>query len=216
MPSHDKPAFDASTYWEQRHRKCGTSLRSVGHINLSDADNAADYAVKLQHMISAIARSGALKGKAILDAGGGIGLLAEAMIDEGAEVCVADISATAIANAKRRAPTAKFECRPIETLAYQAAFDVVVCMDVLHHVVDDAKWKRVLSRLGAAVKPGGVILIQETPAEMGDAPPHVRWRTLEDYRKALAEIGFRISDVESYDLPRQAIQKTILTVRVVP
>ena len=41
----------------------------------------------------------------------------------------------------------------------------------------------------------------------------MRWRTLEDYRKALAEIGLRISDVESYDLPRQAIQKTILTVK---
>jgi 2-polyprenyl-3-methyl-5-hydroxy-6-metoxy-1,4-benzoquinol methylase len=209
--------FDASTYWEKRHQSTEMSLRGVGHVGLSEADNAADYAVKLSRMLSAISRTGALTGKTILDAGCGIGLLTEAIINAGADVCAVDISPTAIANAKQRVPTARFECRSLETLPYKEIFDVIVSMDVLFHIVDDAGWKRALFCLGAAVKPDGLIIIQEffqeqQPKELGDAP-HVCWRTQRDYRKALAERGLRISDLETYNLSCEGAQATILTVR---
>lgn len=210
-----RDSFDPAAYWESRHQRNRDSLASVGHICLSEAENEADYVEKIQHVLAALVSAlGNLRGKCILDAGCGIGMLTKALVDEGAEVCAVDLSGSALSAARRRAPTARFACTPLEVLSYDRAFDAVVSMDVLFHVIDDEKWRRTLSQFAAAIKAGGVILIQEMLTEVhGPRPSHVRWRTLEDYKAALVESGLSISSVESYRLSNEHVEKSILTVR---
>jgi 2-polyprenyl-3-methyl-5-hydroxy-6-metoxy-1,4-benzoquinol methylase len=144
-----------------------------------------------------------------LDAGSGIGVLAKAMSDAGANVTAVDVSPTAVETARALVPSANFECMPLEKITFASRFDAVVCMDVLFHVVDDARWRQVLSRLYEAAKPGGFVIIQEAFAEaVAPHSEHVRWRTLGDYQSEFAHL-----QVETYTLPSEGSEKTILTVQ---
>lgn len=206
-------SFDAEAYWENRHREYRESLKSVGHIGLTEADNLANYEIKIRHVAAALEQAlGSLDGKAILDAGCGIGLLSREIVLRGGRAVGVDLSKTALARSKAYAPEAQFECHPLDLMPYESTFDGAVSMDVLFHVVDDARWKASILRLIRAVKPGGVVVIQEA-FEKGEARhPHLRWRTLEDYRQVLAETGGRIRAVETYISPREGAEKTLLIV----
>jgi 2-polyprenyl-3-methyl-5-hydroxy-6-metoxy-1,4-benzoquinol methylase len=167
----------------------------------------------LDQQIAALEKAlGSLGGKAILDAGCGIGLLSKEIVLRGGRAVGVDLSETALARAKAYAPGAQFECHSLDMMPYESTFDGAVSMDVLFHVVDDAQWKASILRLVKAVEPGGVVVIQEA-FEKGEARhPHLRWRTLEDYREVLAETGARIRAVETYTSPREGAEKTLLTI----
>jgi 2-polyprenyl-3-methyl-5-hydroxy-6-metoxy-1,4-benzoquinol methylase len=206
--------FNAAEYWENRHRKYRDSLRSVGHVNLSEADSQADYEVKISHVVAALEGAlGSLEGKEILDAGCGIGLLTKEIVSSGGSVLGVDHSETAVARARAHAPQARFECLSLDQMPYDAIFDAAVSMDVLFHVVDDTLWEASILRMIAAIKPGGFLFIQESFNMPGEAHfPHLRWRNLEDYRRVLAEAGARISTVEAYPIPHECTVKTVLTI----
>lgn len=87
-------------------------------------------------------------------------------------------------------------------------------MDVLFHIVDDVKWKEAIRRFATAIKADGVIIIQEAFGMKGapHSPPHVRWRTVDEYGTALADAGLEISGTEEYMLPSEEVAKTILTI----
>lgn len=211
-----QPAFNPADYWEQRHQTHQDQLASVGHICQSEAENEVDYDIKIDHITSAISRAlGTVKGKSILDAGCGIGILSEILVKQGANVCGVDFSQAAVSIARQRVPVGRFEDLPLELLSYEASFDGVVCMDVLFHVIDDDKWKLTFSRLAAAVKPDGSIIIQEMLDNITEesGPSHVRWRTLDHYRAFLAQLGLEISSLEKYLLPSEGVSKAILTIR---
>lgn len=214
-----RPHFDAAAYWEKRHRAHGTALTGVGHIELSAAQNAADYDVKLSRVVAALERAvGSLADKKTLDAGCGIGLLTERLEQHGGAVTAVDVSATAIATARQRTSAAvTYHCIPLDAMTWEAQFDCVVCMDVLFHVVDDAQWQRALARLVAAAKPGAPILIQEMLGKAGQNNAiHVRWRSLDMYRDGLALCGAAIERQETYRLPSEEAEKDILTIRCAP
>ena len=153
--------FDAAAYWEKRHRAHGTALTGVGHIELSAAQNAADYDVKLSRVVAALERAvGSLADKKTLDAGCGIGLLTERLAQRGGAVTAVDLSATAIATARQRTSAAvTYHCIPLDAMTWEAQFDCVVCMDVcsMWSMTSMAKG---LARLVAAAKPGAPILIK--------------------------------------------------------
>jgi 2-polyprenyl-3-methyl-5-hydroxy-6-metoxy-1,4-benzoquinol methylase len=207
--------FNAAEYWENRHRKYRDSLRSVGHVNLSEADSQADYDVKINHVVAALERAlGSLGGKEILDAGCGIGLLTKEIVVRGANVLGIDHSETAVARARAYAPQARFECLSLDQMPNDPIFDAAVSMDVLFHVVDDALWEAAVLRMIAAIKPGGFLLIQESFDMPSEAHfPHLRWRNLEDYRRVLAATSARISAVEAYPIPHEGTVKTVLTIK---
>lgn len=113
-------------------------------------------------------RSG-IKGKTILDAGCGGGILSEALAGAGARVTGIDISGEALAAARRHARASGLavdylQATP-ETLAAQRPnrFDVVACMELLEHVPDPVP---VVQACAALAKPGGDVFfstISRTP-----------------------------------------------------
>ena len=99
-------------------------------------------------------------GKDVLDLGCAGGFMAEALDDRGARVSGIDPAADAIAAARAHAAeggrSITYDVGVGESLPYDnAAFDMVVCVDVIEHVQDLAK---VLAEVARVLRPGGLFL----------------------------------------------------------
>lgn len=99
-------------------------------------------------------------GRSVLDLGCAGGFMAEAMVGKGASVTGIDPAVRAIEAARARAAAVGYEVRydvgAGERLPYgNAAFDIVVCVDVLEHVSD---LTAVLAEVTRVLRPGGVFL----------------------------------------------------------
>ncbi|WP_371038640.1 bifunctional 2-polyprenyl-6-hydroxyphenol methylase/3-demethylubiquinol 3-O-methyltransferase UbiG [Rhodosalinus sp. FB01] len=99
-------------------------------------------------------------GKDVLDLGCAGGFMAEAMAGRGARVTGIDPAAEAVEAARRHADARglgiRYDVGVGEALPYDdAAFDAVVCVDVLEHVAD---LDRVLSEVARVLRPGGLFL----------------------------------------------------------
>ena len=100
------------------------------------------------------------QGRAVLDLGCAGGFMAEALAQRGAQVTGIDPAAAAIVAARSHAQTAghdiAYDVGMGEALPYSdAAFDAVVCVDVLEHVAD---LSRVLAEVARTLRPGGLFL----------------------------------------------------------
>jgi 2-polyprenyl-3-methyl-5-hydroxy-6-metoxy-1,4-benzoquinol methylase len=185
----------------------------VGHVGLSEAQNAADYVAKISNIIGSLERHiGPVKGQSVFDAGCGIGVITSAFANRGASMTGVDFSPNAIARARNAVPEATFEVCELDTIDAEHIYDAVICVDVLFHVVDDAKWKEAIRRLLRAAKSGSPILIQEEFIDTNTPASHVRWRTLAHYEATFSSLGAKIICTETYWLPAQKVEKTILMI----
>jgi 2-polyprenyl-6-hydroxyphenyl methylase/3-demethylubiquinone-9 3-methyltransferase len=99
-------------------------------------------------------------GKDVLDIGCAGGFMAEAMAVRGARVTGIDPAADAVEAARRHADSSglriSYDVGVGEALPYPAAaFDAVVCVDVLEHVAD---LNKVLAEVTRVLRPGGLFL----------------------------------------------------------
>ena len=102
-----------------------------------------------------------LAGIRILDVGCGSGGLARLLAEEGAEVTGIDPNPQAPTAARTLAPAARFEEASAEALPFEdAAFDVVLVVNALHHVPLDAM-DRALAEAARVARPGGWLIVLE-------------------------------------------------------
>ena len=102
-----------------------------------------------------------LAGIRILDVGCGSGGLARLLAEEGAEVTGIDPNPQALTAARTLAPAARFEEAGAEALPFEdAAFDVVLVVNALHHVPLDAM-DRALAEAARVARPGGWLIVLE-------------------------------------------------------
>jgi len=100
-----------------------------------------------------------LSGATILDVGCGGGRLAEALSAKGAEVTGIDPQEAALAAARSRAPTSRFECASAELMPFaDASFDAVVFLNSLHHIPGGAT--NAALREAMRVSKGKVLIIE--------------------------------------------------------
>jgi ubiquinone/menaquinone biosynthesis C-methylase UbiE len=94
----------------------------------------------------------------ILDAGGGTGRIAQALVGKAARVFVADVSMGMLRQASRK--TGLLEVNSFtEALPFQnLSFDRILMVDALHHVSDH---RGTASELWRVLKPGGWLVIEE-------------------------------------------------------
>lgn len=131
----------------------------------------------------------------ILDAGCGTGAMAVALQDYGT-VSAIDASAHAVAYCRQRGLTS-VTCVDLNTWEpARAAYDVIVCLDVLYHqgIHDDAA---VIRKFHAALKPGGMLIAQLPAFECLRRSHDVVVATKRRYtrsqaRRLLADNGFMV------------------------
>ncbi len=103
-----------------------------------------------------------LQGKKVLDLGCGGGLLAEAMVMEGAQVTGLDANASVISVARQHADESLCQIDYVVATAEQYAvesnenYDLITCMELIEHVPDPGS---LFSACAALLRPGGDLII---------------------------------------------------------
>ena len=146
--------FDYRSYWQERLRHTGESLRGVGHRSYGEFANKLMYKktqMQLQRVL--LEHNMSLKKKEVLDAGSGIGKYTEFYLKNGAKVTAVDISDHALKIIKKKFPYVDTIRRSLSDLKIgNKKFDIVHCFDVLYHITDEKDWNKTVDNLGKLSK----------------------------------------------------------------
>ncbi len=157
--------FDARLYWEDR---LGTtySLDGVGHRGCGTRFNQMAYRARGRAFRRAVRKLGVdLRTADALDIGSGTGFYLDRWHEVGAHsVSGADLTETATNALRQKFPRDTIYHADIgqDISAFEGkSFDLVSCMDVLFHIVDDNAYARALRNVRALLKPGGHFVFTE-------------------------------------------------------
>lgn len=198
MSDEQKPAFDAEAYWNKRYAT--VDVTKSGHIDLPAAYNVWLYRRKQAHLDRALTACGAsLRGARLLEVAAGSGAWMEFWALQGVKDYLGiDLSQNAVDELVKRHPSHRFMQRDLNDAGLSATvgegYDAIAAIDVLYHVLDDARFADVLRELARSLKPGGLLAVHDifTHHAPIDHGRYIRWRTLAQYEAALAAAGLEI------------------------
>lgn len=196
-----------SVYWDTRHRTYD-DLASGGHIGLDRAGNELFYAWRTGALLTLI---GDLSSPShplfVLDAGCGKGHFARALARCGHRVDAFDASPEAVGHACA-APRNTAEdaaggprCTVASLAGWRSPwpYDVVLCVDVLFHILDDTVWAAGLQNLASLVRlTGRLILTDEDTAVPRPRGDYILHRPASSYRAQLEPLGLRHTLFQPY------------------
>jgi SAM-dependent methyltransferase len=142
-----------------------------------------------------------VRGRAVLDYGCGLGKWAVHLASKGADVSGFDLSPVAIETARRRAEfnglNVRFDVADAAQLPYEdAAFDVVLGIGVLHHVV---KYPGTALELHRVLRPGAPAVFTEGLAE--NSLIELGRRFTMRGAEAAGDVGLTMSIIENWATP---------------
>ncbi|MFI9610623.1 class I SAM-dependent methyltransferase [Streptomyces sp. NPDC052023] len=179
-------------YWDTRHRE-HDDLASGGHIGLDRAGNEIFYAQRLGALLPLI---GDLADESaplfVLDAGCGKGHFARALARCGHRVDAFDTSDEAVEYAVAQGGGPRYALAALDEWRSPWPYDVVLCVDVLFHVLDDEEWAAGLRNLASLVRiTGRLILTDEDSGTRRPLGDYILHRPAAEYAALLEPLGMR-------------------------
>jgi SAM-dependent methyltransferase len=189
---------DPIGFWERRHAATDP-WRSGGDRGLTVEENYQFYAIRFGRLLELVRRHAGGEGRLrILDAGCGRGHLTDGLRRSGHRVRGIDTSATAIAHAREQYGDLFEECA-LERHRPGAPYDVILCIDVLFHVLDDAAWAAALAAFGRYAAAEAIVILTDVfAADRTTVQDYIVHRPAADYDRALAGSGFTRVELSPY------------------
>jgi SAM-dependent methyltransferase len=152
------------------------------------------------HVVEWLEREAPAPGRA-LDVGSGLGDTAEDLARRGFEVVAFDVSATAIAEARRRFPASRVEHRVADLLRLPADFDgafalVVECYTL--QVLPESARPAAIAALRRALAPGGRLLVIARGREPGEPAGEMPWPLTRAELESIATPGIALVSFEDF------------------
>ncbi len=192
-------------FWNQRHEKLG--LYSGGDKGISDFENFEFYIHRLSIILKLISKYNVGKRPLdILDAGCGKGFFSNGLFSSGYIVTGIDSSLSAISFCKENYPKIFFKQDNLDNFILNKAFDVVVCIDVMFHIVEDNLWENSVKNLAYHVKNNSIIIISDfadatdNENEIGSKVKYIKYRNKKKYITILERFGFLLQEVIPYNI----------------
>lgn len=192
----EQPTYDNELgYWEARLGE-DVPLNSVGYHGLSDAFVSFLYRLRRKRFLAAAAPL-VKPNMRVLDIGSGGGFY----VDLWRRLGVRDITATDLTQASIRAIERRFPGVHAQTLDIgmstmpfpPGSFDAISCMDVVHHLMDDAAYEQAFRNCAELLRPGGAMIFTDNFLHGARySGPHAVSRTLPEIERAAAKSGLRI------------------------
>jgi SAM-dependent methyltransferase len=192
-----RPAdYVPAAFWAERYSRL--DLTRSGHRDLPEAYNRWLYRRKravLRRQLAAVGFAPA--GKRVFEVGVGIGAYVDFWQRLGVRGLTGfDLSAAAIDYLRTKHPQFRFEQRDITDPAVPgdpSGYEIVTSLDVLYHVVDDAKLAVALSHIADALTPDGVFAMHDQFLHRAtEHRGYIRWRSLADWQRLLDDAGLEI------------------------
>lgn len=201
-------------YWNRRYRRQGVAFTGPGCIDIDERRNRIDYEEKWNHLREALAdlRIGAQ----VLDAGCGNGSMTQFLVERGFVVTAVDFAEAALVAARTRNLTnVTWVHAPLHRIDTSQRFDAVLCVDVIHHIVDDELFAATIERICRLANDDGICILQThfpedtaLAAEGFTSSSHVKWRS-RDYVRAALPATSAVRSTSSYRLPEEDATKEI-------
>jgi SAM-dependent methyltransferase len=188
-PVPNLDGFVQADYWRRRHKRHEGDPRSVGNLGRSVAENL-ESEDRLRRVVDRAAQLLA-PATTVLDLGCGYGRTADCFAHQGYTYLGVDVSATAVAQARRRTADCHFVVADLATWHTEDTFDVVCALYFFSTFVDDQEWAASLETSLQWVRTGGALLIAEQFSDERMRPaPHVVARPLSDFVSLAGLHGF--------------------------
>lgn len=188
---------DEENYWERTLEK-NYNLTGTGCLSLGKNYNKWLYKIKLKSFLRIIKNLNQdIKNKDVLDVGSGTGFYIEAWNNLGAKAIVGtDITHAATKNLKKKFPTNEFFQFDIgneQIIPQLKQYDIISALDVLFHIVDDARYERAIKNIYNLLRPDGIFIFSENFLEKKTIRTqyHIS-RTAKHTEQILNSIGFKI------------------------
>ncbi|MEJ5247391.1 MAG: class I SAM-dependent methyltransferase [Caldilinea sp.] len=174
-------------YWEKR-LYTQSSLRGTGHRAFNEDYNQILYRSQAECLDSLFAEALiSPSGHSVFDVGSGTGYFIRYYQDRGASVIVgADLTYASVTYLKQHLDGVNIlQCDiTAPNLPIRQEFDIVNCISVLYHILDDALFARALTNLCQSVAKNGFLIVSDIFRHAYSAR-HARFRPLEAYETIL-------------------------------
>lgn len=157
--------FNPKKYWETR-LAINSGLTGVGFTMLGDHFNKWAYKTRKFAFLQTVNKLGiSLDTLMVADIGSGTGFYIDIWKRLGVErIQGFDLTDVAVQGLRKKFPELDFTQLDISAELPEELnnkFDVVSCMDVLFHIVDDAAYLQAFKNINKMLKPGGVFVFSE-------------------------------------------------------
>lgn len=196
-----KGGYDAAQYWRDRLTSYGTSLKGVGDEGLSEQENREMYENAAGAFLSLCRQEGIDFATArVLEIGCGNGFYTRLLQEQGVNRYLGvDITDALFPALTGRFPGFRFIRRDITTDLIDGEFDLILMIDVIEHIVGEAKLDFAMSNVQRCLAENGCFLVAPVAAQGRRSLFYVRFWSVEDIRRRLpgclsgAPIPFRYS-----------------------
>jgi 2-polyprenyl-3-methyl-5-hydroxy-6-metoxy-1,4-benzoquinol methylase len=198
--------FSSDEYWKLRHKSLLQNPKNVGNKGLTvkqNEDLIGSKAAFVAHLIGKHLKDNI----SILDAGCGAGEFSKYFFCNKYQYSGFDVSPDAIQQASN-VSKGNFFVSSITDLKLKQKFDLVMCLDVLFHIVDDYMWNKAVENLAQRVKLNGCLFIIEYFPGTPSTALHTKWRKTSDYEKKLSD--FKLVENITFQYPHEKLNKTFL------
>lgn len=195
-----KKELNVIAFWNERHERLN-NLKSGGDRGITNYENYEFYIHRISQILKFISKI--FLGQRplnILDAGCGKGIFTESLLNAGYKVDSIDPSKSAIVHAQETSAKGNFKVTTIDNFNANKLYDVIICIDVLFHILDDEIWKKTLLKFIEIIKNNGVIILTDSlGSERNYLGDYIIHRSLDEYLKFFRMYDFDIYDIVPYD-----------------
>lgn len=182
------PKIDTHLYWEQRLQS-RANLQGTGHRAFSEQYNQILYHAQVECLDGLLHEAGiAVGGCSVLDIGSGVGFFVRHFLSRGARHVIGS-DLTFSSTQHLQATFSELDVLQCDVsapnLPLRPTFDIVNCVSVLYHILDDARFTQALTNLCQWVSPGGALIVSDT-FRAAPTARHARFRSLATYETILA------------------------------
>lgn len=163
--------YDAERYWADRLGKHGASLRGPGHEGLSEEENRRAYEAAGAAVLAVCQRERIEFARCdVLEVGCGTGVFTELLEKQGVrEYTGVDITDVRFPALRARFPRYRFQKADICSDSIEGEFGMILIIDVLEHVVEEAKLEGAMANVRRALAVNGVVIVALPLAPAGQS-----------------------------------------------